>query len=481
MRLWRTSFLALIVTALSVAVATGCRKKGGGGGGGGGGTECEEEAEVVAEADPADKAATEKAELALAECEAAKETASEETPAKEPGDETAKPYAAKEGFGCLQGVVVDGFTGQRMDISTLADPNGIYVLIRDKKLKVQTHVGDANLVGEYYICDIPVEETYPVFAYVDGYMPFESTVIIPSTRALRTSADGAYTEEVKIADPLKLTNIQLFPKGNTGRDLIVRVTNEGDPIKDAIVDLEPLPAAGHFAFDGTFANSAGTRILPTRVMTDATGKATFAATGLALGTAYNLVVTAPGKSDLSSDTRAGFVLGVNGATVADEDNWEYNFDLGDTNQALKVISCSTAAESFNAAGTIQIVFNREIALSANDDAWVATLTGVTTGALPADVAANGASERVIATASGNTLVLKPKFTGGTALDAPDYTKAQSDPTNVDINAVITYTGASIEVAVTSDATVNAKALSTVTDLAAKCGAVNPTIRFFKEY
>ena len=487
----RSSFVALLVAALSVSVATGCRKKSGGGGGGGGSSKCDP---ATTAEDPEDKsddpAAEEAAGLALDDCAPETEVASEEKPAETEGDETAKPYGVKDGYGCLQGVIVDGYTGQRLDISTLVDPAGVYVLIRDQKLKAQFHTGDPNLVGEYFICDIPVEETYPVFAYIDGYMPFESTVTIPGTRALKTSAQGAYTEEVKIADPIELTNLQLFPKGNTDRDLIVHVTNEGSPVKDTIVDLEPIAAAGHFAFDGTFANSVGARMLPLRAKTDASGKATFAATDLSLGTAYNLVVTSAGTADLGGGSRLGFVLGVNGATVADEDHWEYNFELGDTNQALRVISCSNAGESFNSSGTIQIVFNRDIKLSANDDAWAVAgvsgfggLGGGSTASLPTDTANNGASERVNATATGNTLVLKPKLTGAgaVALPTPDYTKALNDPANLDINATVTFTGATFEIAVASDATINAKALSTVTDLAAKCGSVNPSIRLFKEY
>jgi hypothetical protein len=476
------SVLALVLlTSMSVTVSA-CRKKGGGDGGGGGSKKCAPAATVAeGEEGAAEGEAPAAASLAEEDCEVEGGETSSETPASgDDGDDTSTGYTKKDGHGCLQGVITDAYTGQRLDISALADPAGVYVLIRNKKLKAQTHTGDANLVGEYFICDIPVEETYPVYAYIDGYLPFESTVNIDSTRALRTSNEGAYTEEVKIADPMELTDIRLFPKGNTGRDLLVRVTNEGKPVKDAIVDLEAQAAVGHFAFSGTFATSANTRILPMRKITDADGLAKFEAADLSLGANYSLKVTANGKSDLSTGTRT-LVLGVSGTTVDDEDNWEFNFELGDTNQALRVISCSNKNESFNATGTIQIVFNRDVALSFNDDAWVTTLGGAATGALPADVANNGASERVTALiADGHTLVLKPKFTGGTALETPDYSVAKADPANVDIDATITYTANTYELAVVGDSTQNAVLLSSVSNLAAMCGA-NPSIRFFKEY
>jgi len=107
-----------------------------------------------------------------------------------------------------------------------------------------------------------------------------------------------------------------------------------------------------------------------------------------------------------------------------------------------------------------------------------------TDRLPTDAPNNGASERVSASISdGHTLVLKPKLTGaGSApLTQPDYSKAENDAQNKDIDAAITFTGNTFGLAVVGDATQNAVLLSSVANLAAMCGSVDPSIRFFKQY
>lgn len=115
-------------------------------------------------------------------------------------------YARRDGFGCVQGVIMNGFTGQRFDLSTLKEPDGIYALIRGQKLRAQYFRDDPNLMGEYYICDIPLDITIPIFANITGFLPFEAQITIASTRPIRvstgTTTSNSVSEEAPIVDPI---------------------------------------------------------------------------------------------------------------------------------------------------------------------------------------------------------------------------------------------------------------------------------------
>lgn len=279
------------------------------------------------------------------------------------GPATPTPPGAKDGYGCLQGVVTDGFTGQPIAF----DASKIFVLIRGTKLTANKVDG---IDGQYYICEIPGEETYPVYAFLDGYMPFESSVQITTTRAKRVASDGqAVVDEVKIADPLELQNIRLFPLNNTTRDLRVRAVFNGAGVKDAFVDLEAMAAgsSGTFAFEGTFANSAGTRILPVRMQTGDDGYATFPHDKLSLGAAYKVTVYAPPALNLTAPATANIVLGISGAAAEDANTYDLNVVLGDGNKALKAISCSTQFQNFQSDGQIKIMFNRDFKVIDKED------------------------------------------------------------------------------------------------------------------
>ena len=313
-------------------VLSGCfgpfKKKSGGGGGGG----------VVEESDKT----------------------SSESPSTSP---TPSLPGAKEGFGCLQGIVTDGFTGQPIAF----DVTKLFVLIRGTKLAANKVEG---IDGQYYICEIPGEEAYPVYAFLDGYMPFESSVEITTTRAKRVASEGqAVVDEVKIADPLELQNIRLFPINNTTRDLRVRVVFNGGGVKDAIVDLEAMAsgAAGTFAFDGTFANSAGTRILPMRTVTGEDGYATFSADKLSLGAAYKVTVYGPPALNLKAPASQSIVLGISGATTDDLNTYDMNIPLDDGNETLKLVSCSTKFQNYHSDGQIKFLFNRDVKIIDKED------------------------------------------------------------------------------------------------------------------
>jgi len=381
-------------------------------------------------------------------------------------------------------VVIDGFTGQRFDLSTMVEPDGIYVLIRGNKLRAQFHKDDANLKGEYYICDIPVEGVYPIFANITGYLPFESAVKIASTRPMRTpDQPGAVAQEVPIPDPMQLANFRIFPKANGDRNLNINVRKSLAPLEGALVDLEPLTTVGHFAFDGEFANTLGSRLTPTRKTSDAQGLATFATSELAYGARYRLTVTPKASSNAGTFTQ-DFTLGFNGGGAGDADNWELNVDVSSTAQALAVVGCTASPQSWSDSGTISMVFNRPVAFARGNDQrdhWDAAISGGAAVLVANSASPNNASERVNVSLSsdGKILTLALKSTAfSTAVKTPNYSLLKSDSQNADVDLVVTYTisGIMLDLIDESSAGKNAIALSTVTG-ASTCKST----RFFQEY
>ena len=395
------------------------------------------------------------------------------------------PYTSVDGQGCLQGVLLNGFTGERIDLSKATAPDGAFVLIRGQKKMARWIKDDANLIGEYHICGIPVEETYPVYVYLAGYLPFESTVKITSTRAIRTdvaaSGGNAVAQDAKIPDPIAMSDIMLFPVGNSTRPLNVSVIYQGKGVADAIVRIEPLKASNFFSFDGDFASNAkGTRMLPITATASAAGVANFPADKLVFGLRYKLTVIAPASKDLTTVKDIEFTYGINGPAAAEGvNNYELTVHLDDINNALRLDSCSLQDQSYASNGTLVLTFNREMTVI-DPDAWIVTAASIVgTAAIATDVPGNGAGETMTATAAGRTLTLAPKWANNVPPKTPVVT---SDPTNVaneDRNASVTYTGTSIKLNVVGKENSNNVALSSVANIAA-CNGGTLTVRLFKE-
>lgn len=445
----------------TVAMSAGCfgpfKKKSGGGGGGGGAPA--PTAEKTVEGEEKGKSSTSPAS------------------GEEEGSEGSSPAAGlRAGYGCLQGVVIDGYTGQPI---ALADPKQLFVLIRGQKLEA-SKVDDANLVGQYYICNIPLDETYSVFGFLEGYQNFEGTVNVASTVGARTGASNAINTDIVKKDPIVISNIVLFPKTAGTRDLVVRVYNRGAVVEGAMVDLEPVNAgSNHFSVDGsTLAYSNGTRNFPQRVTTDADGKATFASDKISLGTNYNIRVTPPTTLDVSFPATQTITLGVGtGIDADDHNNYMVNFEVSDANKGLQIIACSSQAESYNSAGRLMYIFNRDIELSRNDDDWVATLGGATNATLAANAAGDTDAETMTSAISGgNMLILTPVWQ--TQPKTPDYEKLNTDPANDDLNAVVTYPAGVIKIKPAGEPKNSWTALNAVT-LGAGVGSCAFNTRLFK--
>ncbi len=388
---------------------------------------------------------------------------------------TTSSTSSPQGFngiktGCVQGVILNGYTGARIDMNDIKDPSGVFVLIHGKKIKAEFIPGDTNLVGEYSICGIPVEETYPLFVYREGFLPFETSVFVDSTRPLRlpthlTSANVNQEQEIPL--PTVISNIVLFPFGES-RDLVVKVVSEGKTIEKAKVDLEPIAGGNHFAFEGVFANTANTRLLPIRVETDNKGLATFPKAQLSLGHRYRVSAIPPLDFDKTVSGNYEITLGVSGASVSDT-YYEVTIDLDLARQALSIVSCSNnKGQSVDKNGQIVIEFNRDIFVK-DPDSWEAVASWspvpapASTTKLPAKVAKNNKSESVNATATGSTLVLLPIVNAGEKWrDELDMTLDPTSNANMDRNLSIDYKAATIKIGVEGDNSRVLKTLDTIT-------------------
>ena len=73
---------------------------------------------------------------------------------------------------CVQGVVLNGVTGARLPIAAGDANNSVDVIVRNKVLASGTHINghDENapnrLRGEYFVCGIPTNNEFPLFARV---------------------------------------------------------------------------------------------------------------------------------------------------------------------------------------------------------------------------------------------------------------------------------------------------------------------------
>jgi hypothetical protein len=205
---------------------------------------------------------------------------------------------------------------------------------------------------------------------------------------------------------------------------------------------------------------------------DSNGKATFAASSIAVGVDYDYNVFPPNSGNvlapLTGTVRVGQVTGTsNGFTQV--------LNLVGASAPLTILSYSTETGVPDATGTLRITFNRDIEWlpfpnvgtdcdGAND--ITAGLTAAPAGvSLVADAAGTCGSEQAIVTISGNTMTLTPNWNS-----APPLTP----PTGLDINFQSAYAfGANAVVRAVGDLSTAANLLNLNT-----VGAGNRTVRFY---
>lgn len=364
--------------------------------------------------------------------------------------------SASQGFttnrkagGIVQGVLVDGYTGKRVDVTSLSGNDGIFVLIGGEKFKakaVPTN-GDARLNGEYFICDVPYDTTFNIYAHVTGFLPFQSTINVPAVAADKVA--------------LKLGDIRVFPQGADTKDLVVHVTNNGVPVADTEVRMEPQTTANTFAKTGTFLAPSDARLVPMNMRTDAAGMVKFPAADLVVGGTYNYFVNPNPKTDLGTATGT-IVVGVTNAVNGARNNYDMTIEVATAFKALKLVSCSTSEKDYVSTGAISYVFNRDVD-NVSLDGLTAALTATGGAALATNIASNNASEHVSSAVAGNKLTLTPNFQANLGPDE-----------NRDRTMSITFAGVSVRAS--GDKTGTAVDLTT---LLAGVPGCSLSTRFFK--
>jgi hypothetical protein len=337
--------------------------------------------------------------------------------------------------GCLQGVVMDGLTGQRVAVNTATAGNGIFVLFQGSLIPASfasATVGapgsNPNLDGEYSLCGIPLDEQFPILAWVDGYAPFEGVIEVPSTAASRSPNARA---DLLRPYPSELANIRLYPKATAVKDLDVLVLHNGAPLANATVVLR--------ATGDNFLSDDGMPFLPprnTRTPTltgtsDAGGHTAFPAAELVLGGHYTYTVIPPdGGATVGAKAAAdAFVLGLRDAGDATEP-YRITVKLGESIGQLTAISRSTDSEDPDAKGMLVVYFNREIELvPGTADQVTASLSGAVKAELKVDEPGDDEPDQVLLTIEGNKLTLQPLFKTNPDTDI-----------NKEIDLAITYAG-----------------------------------------
>lgn len=198
--------------------------------------------------------------------------------------------------GCVQGVVLDGLTGKRIALATsneAGEPRGVSVLVHNQLIQAAPMLasgdgGSANLLGEYSLCGFPLDESFPIFAWVDGYESFEGLVSVDSTVAQRTPQSRQ--ADILRSNPTMLANIKLYPKGTQTQDLKFVISHDGEKVSGAQVQLR---ATGANVLDATGALAPQVRLVPQTTSTSSSGEVVFPAAALVLGGIYEYTVLPP--------------------------------------------------------------------------------------------------------------------------------------------------------------------------------------------
>lgn len=335
-------------------------------------------------------------------------------------------------IGCLQGVVINGLTAERIALPSDSS-KGLQVLVQDSLRAGTSLVGDPAaegasglLAGEYYICDVPLDEEFPVFVWVDGYEPFESEIKVHSTAASRSPLA---TADLVKPYPTEIANIRLYPKNTQVKDLTVLVTNNGAPLPGAQVILRSLGSNFLDPLHPNFLAPKNSRAPSQTVTTGDDGKAVFAAAELVLGGHYTYTVLPPEGGSNQTVAAGTFVVGLRSEASEDEP-YLLNVNLNQSVGQLAILSRSTDSQDPNSSGTVTVYFNREFeVVPGTEDEIQASLSGAVTAALADDVPGNKKPDNATVTIEANKLTLTPVF----------KTKPDADTTK-EPDLGITYTG-----------------------------------------
>lgn len=324
--------------------------------------------------------------------------------------------------GCVQGVIINGLTGDRIEMPAFDGVDGVYVMVRDQMVG-SSNLGGAGsreaLTGQYATCGIPTDEDYVLFAHAKGYQNFEGIIHIDSTVAPK---GPAITTHLNKTSPSFEANIVLYPVGTRTQDLTLAVVYAGTPVKNATVELRPtgLNLLDKME-DSPAAAKVSNKILPPRdlrlktltVTTNDAGVATFAKDDLVLGGIYRYAVIPPdtlGFASTELDVTGTVVVGLQTGEIG-RDPYRYTVALRPLAAKVAVVQTSLDSQSISPDGTLTIVFNRPVELISNADDLVGSLGNAVDAELMPNVALNFTSETVNLSSSkeGTVLKLSPKW------------------------------------------------------------------------
>lgn len=335
----------------------------------------------------------------------------------------AVSLASGPNTGCVQGLAINGLTGNRIELPAFDGTNGVYMVVRDQVVGA-SNLGGAGvreaMTGQYAICGIPTDEDYVLFAHADGYQNFEGVVHIESTV---TPKGPAITTHLNKTSPSFEANLVLYPIGAHTQDLTLSVVYAGSPVKGATVVLRPtgmnlLDKAEEAAGDPA---KTSNRILSPRdlrlkkliVSTDEAGVANFAKEDLVLGGIYRYSVVPPDSMGFAStelDTTGTVVVGLQTGTVG-RDPYRYTVALRPMAADVKIVQTSLESQSISPDGSLTIVFNRPVEIVSSQDDLKGALANAVDAELMPDVGLNFTSESVSMTSTkeGTVLKLSPKW------------------------------------------------------------------------
>jgi len=354
------------------------------------------------------------------------------------GGQKGGPDGLEGPRGAVQGILVNALTGERIPVPSLSQSEGVRVVtghtyksaVRLTDVKETAH----QMVGEFYVPQVPVNKRYPIVAQVEGYQPFEGYIEIPAKYTKRTviGRTGEPMEvEVVEENPHMLANIRLYPLGTEAQDLEIQVVQSGDVVKDAVVQLKPVLENKLDDSDGehvelrrskvlvderNFVLPYDTRLQSLRATTDEKGKVSFDKDQLVLGGVYKLLVMpAQGMAQPSIYEETVTVGLRHPAMSLSPDRYQIIVSLSAMKLQTKAIGTNVQRLGYHQDGRLSVRFNRPVALTkASVEAMYATLSNAVWATLPKNEPNVGGPETMDFSVDGDTLTLMPKF-----LRAPD--------------------------------------------------------------
>jgi hypothetical protein len=316
-------------------------------------------------------------------------------------------------LGCVQGYVMNGITGARLDFAALdmAESNGIFVNVATERLGATLQKSTAT-PGGFRVCNVPLDEAYVLRAELPGYEVVEGLIRVRSTVApFANEAEADIAKQV----PSLNVNIAVFPRGVATQDVTFIVQSFGEQVKDATVHLKP-STGGTAAL--AVVDEAGF-LIPTAVgapnltaVTDADGIAKFAAGDLMLGARYEYVVLPPAGDAFLEPIAGLFQLTVrdNNDPVTTVSPYIQFVNFQGSAPLLAELQFSTDSLNYDESGSLIVVFNRKVEiLPGTEDEIVATLADANGATLQADVRGNFKPDQVSYKIDGYRLILTPKW------------------------------------------------------------------------